>query len=242
MIDILCLIVVGVVAWMVASEGICGAAQSFLCTLLAGLIAMNYFEPLANLLRGFSPGVDNYFDIVAMLGLFTAAVFALRLGTEHLAPHYIQVFPMLDTVGRYVFGAITGYLTMAILLTALHTAPLPREFLGFRAERNNFFGGAPDRQWLGFVQYVSQYPLSKAKFKDGDKIIVHAFDGKYEKIGDPTKPYLNDIWPSFPIRYAMRRERIDNNAPNAPAAVPIQVVPPVSSGPAGPGAGVNPGF
>ena len=47
MIDIACLIVVGVVTWMVANEGIWGAVETFLCTLLAALIAMNLFEPLA---------------------------------------------------------------------------------------------------------------------------------------------------------------------------------------------------
>jgi hypothetical protein len=245
-IEIVLLIVVGVVTWLVASEGIWGAAQTFLCTLLAGLVAMNFFEPLANSIRGLVG--DNYADIVALLGLFTALVFALRMGTEQLSLSYIQVIPMLDTVGRWAFGAITGYLTMAILLTALHTAPLPREFLGFKPERNNFFNFAPDHQWLAFTQYVSEKPLSKAMFVDNadKRIIVHAFDGRYEKIGDPTKPYPNRIWPSFPIRYAMRRERIDNNTAAAPASQPIQpVTTPSSPGQtagSGGGGGVNPGF
>ena len=246
MIEIASLIVVGVVTWLVASEGIWGAAQTFLCTLLAGLVAMNFFEPLANSLRGVVG--DNYADIAALLGLFTAMVFALRMGTEQLSLSYIQVFPMLDTVGRWVFGAITGYLTMAILMTALHTAPLPREFLGFKPERNNFFNVAPDRQWLGFTQYVSEKPLSKAIFKDKfgneDIVITNAFDGKYEKVGDPTKPYPNKFWPSFPIRYAMRRERIDNNQASAQSAQPVQQVAPTTSPGQGSPAGgaVNPGF
>ena len=153
MIDIICLAVVGVITWFVATEGIWGAVQVFLCTLLAGLVAMNFFEPLAGQLRAVVP--DKYCDIVALLGLFTGLTFALRMGTEYLSPSYIQVFLMLDTAGRWVVGAATGYLTMAFLLTAVHTAPLPREFLGFQAERANFFGSFPDRQWLGFVQYVS---------------------------------------------------------------------------------------
>jgi hypothetical protein len=246
MIEIALLIVVGAITWLVASEGIWGAAQTFLCTLLAGLIAMNFFEPLANALRG-AVG-EPYADIVALLGLFVGLIFALRLGTEQLSPSYIQVIPMLDTVGRWVFGAITGYLTMAILLTALHTAPLPREFFGFKPEKNNFFGSAPDRQWLGFTQYVSEKPLSRAIFKDKfgneDVIITHSFDGRYEKIGDPMKPFPNKFWPSFPIRYAMRRERMDNNQAAGPAAQPIQqVAPPSAPGQGTPGgAPVNPGF
>ena len=33
--------------------------------------------------------------------------------------------------------------------------------MGFKPEKNNFFGFAPDRQWLGFMQYVSEKPLAK---------------------------------------------------------------------------------
>ena len=60
------LVIVEVVAWMVASEGIWGAVQTFLCTLLAGLLAMNFFEPLAYRLGGIVPD-GNYSDIVAAL-------------------------------------------------------------------------------------------------------------------------------------------------------------------------------
>lgn len=64
MIDIACLAVVGVVVWCVSSEGIWGAAQTFLCVLLAGLLAMNFFEPLANLLDGTLGGMKSYSDII----------------------------------------------------------------------------------------------------------------------------------------------------------------------------------
>jgi len=234
------LIVLGVVTWLVASEGVWGAAQTFLCTLLAGLIAMNYFEPLAAQLRGVTS--DDYADIIALLGLFIGLIFALRMGTEQLAPSYIQVIPMVDTVGRWAFGVITGYLTIAILLTSLHTAPLPREFLGFKPENNNFFGSAPDRQWLGFVQYVSEHPLAAQRIQKiggQDVVVSHAFDGRFEIVGDPTKPYTTRdssgkdvpqvVWPSFPIRYAMRRSRLGSNQA-APPAQPVQVTPPAGGG------------
>lgn len=239
MIEIACLIVVGVVTWMVAGEGICGAVQVFLCTLISGLIAMNFFEPLAMQLKSFLP--DNYCDIVALLGLFIVLVFALRMGTEHLSPSYVQVIPAIDSVGRWIFGAATGYLTMAILLTSLHTAPLPREFMGFTPERNNFFGVAPDRQWLGFTQYVSEKPLaSMVRYTSGGKTVwmPRLFDGRYERVGDPNKPYSvrnlsgidapQVIWPSFTIRYAMRRNRIAMNQVDVPP--PVVVPQPAATG------------
>ncbi len=249
MIEIAGLIVVGIVTWMVAGEGIWGAAQTFLCTLLAGLLAMNFFEPLAILLGAVLS--DEYCDIVALLGLFIGLVFGFRMGAEQLSPSYVQVYPMLDTIGRWIAGASTGYLTMAILLTALHTAPLPREFQGFKPERNNFFGSAPDRQWLGFTQYVSEKPLAvllSDKIGDKEIIVARAFDGRYEKVGDPLKPYsVKDlsgkdtpqvVWPSFPIRYAMRRDRFASGQSAAAAAAPIQIMPSAPT-PAGKGGQVG---
>ena len=48
-------------------------------------------------------------------------------------------------------------------MTALHVAPLPREFMGFRPERKNLFDfAAPDRQWLALTQYVSETSLQKS--------------------------------------------------------------------------------
>ncbi len=243
MIDIACLVVVGITVYCVSTEGLWGAAHTFLCVLLAGLVAMNFFEPLAIFLDGMVPAYKSYMDVIALLGLFIGLVFALRMGSEHLAPVYIGLPSTLDQVGKWAFGAATGYLTMAILLTALHTAPFPREFMGFKPERNNFFGMAPDRQWLGFVQHVTEKPYAKIIGQDPDtkQFVTHAFDGKYERLGDkPPASFPNTIWPSFPIRYAMRRERLENNPAGggAPAPAPIQIQP-TAPGPPAPGGNVG---
>lgn len=248
MIDVGCLIVIGIIVWCVAAEGLWGAAHTFLCVLISGLLAMNFFEPLAGFLDGLLGGWKGYSDIVALLGLFIGFIFALRLGTEQLSPTFIQLPSTVDQVGRWVFSTLTGYVTMAVLLTSMHTAPLPREFLGFKPEQAAFFGLAPDRQWLGFTQYVTEKPFSHVKYFDSNTktTITHAFDGKYEVLGDKSQPYHNTIWPSFPIRYAMRRSLIGGR--QGPVAPPVQVTPPAPAaggggGAAGGGAApANPGF
>ena len=224
-IDIACLVVVGIIVYCVSTEGMWGAVQTFLCVLLAALVAMNFFEPLAGFLDGIVPAYRNYMDVIALVGLFIGLTFALRMGSEHLTPVYIGLPSTLDQVGKWLFGALTGYLTMAFLLTALHTAPLSREFMGFKPERNNFFGMAPDRQWLGFVQYVTEKSFAKIIGQDPDtkQLIAHAFDGRYQLLGDKTAAYPNTIWPSFPIRYAMRRERLENNPAGGGGATPAPV-------------------
>lgn len=248
MIDLVMIGVLAGVTWMVASEGAWSAGVTFLSVILAGLIAMNFFEPAAILLSRSLPSWDDRFDVIALLGLFAGGVFLLRLLGERVAPSYVQVHAMVDQAGRWAFGLGTGYVTMAILLTALHTAPVPRDFLGFTAERANVFGLAPDRQWLGFTQHVTGRAFARhdmAAYLGAPPGTPHAFDGPYFVVGDPAKPVENTIWSSFPIRYAMRRERIAGGGaapapagvgvPGQPVGQPGQPMAPVGGGQASPG-------
>ncbi|HET6423059.1 MAG TPA: CvpA family protein [Planctomycetaceae bacterium] len=249
MIDLILLAIVAGVAFMVSNDGAWNAGLTFLSVLFAGLIAMAFFEPVALLLtRAYSDWTDRW-DMVALVGLFIGLVFAFRMGTERMVPTYIQVPGFIDTVGRYAFGVATGYVTMAFLLTALHTAPLPREFLGFKPERANLFNiAAPDRQWLGFTQYVSEKSL--ARYDLGIQVgalptTPHSFDGRFEVVGDSVSPYPNTTWSSFPIRYATRRAFLYGTSAGTAAPMPAAPRPaPVPVAPAGGGnrSGGAPGF
>ena len=215
-IDLLLLAVLGLVTWCVASDGAWSAAFTFLSVLFAGLLAMNFFEPLAAFLENnvsASASWSYRWDFIALVGLFSGLVFGLRYLTEYLAPTFMNVHPLVYEAGRWSMAFATGWVTIAFLLTALHTAPLPRkvdstsvkEFLQFQAERGNFFGFAPDRQWLGFTQYVSRASMPRSPE-------ARIFDGPSFVAGDHS-----GIWPSFPIRYATRREDLAGGPVSVPA-------------------------
>lgn len=218
------LVVFAAVTWCVASEGAWGAVIHFFCVLFAGLLAMNFFEPCAVPLEKMGRAVAPYADFLALVGLFTLFTFLLRLGTEQVAPTQIELDMSVYQAARWIFAVGSGYATMAILLTALHTAPLPREFLGFKPEARNFLDlTAPDRQWLGFTQWVSERVLWSGR----------VFDGPVAKVDGTDQ----QIWPSFPIRYATRRENLAGARrsstappPSAPAGGPQAI-------PAGPTSG-----
>ena len=219
-IDIVLLVIIAVVAWCVAGEGAWGAGLNLLCILLSGLIAMNFFEPVAAMFG--TAGAWSYRgDIIALVGLFAVLVFGLRELVERISPRYIQVNGLVHNLGRWACGLAAGYITAAFLLTALHTAPFPRNFVGFTPERNNLFGVAPDRQWLGFTQYVSEKVLSNNKI----------FDGPRATFGD----YPNNIWPSFPIRYASRRDRLSgiSSAPTGGTGGGVRRIEPSGGGSGG---------
>jgi lipid-A-disaccharide synthase-like uncharacterized protein len=214
MFDVILLVVWGVVTWCVAGEGGFGAAVTCLVIIVSGLLAMNFFEPLAAFAQSnlLSSGAWPYrWDVIMLVGLFGGFVFGLKVLMEKLSPRYIEMSGLAYGIGRWSFGLIGGYVTMAFLLTALHTAPLPRNFMEFRPERANLFGIiAPDRQWLGFTQYASESLFASGRIFDGP---VSDF------IDDQADNNRNTVWPSFPIRYASRREQFAAGGLIAPPTV-----------------------
>lgn len=239
MINLVLLAILVGVAYFVAMEGPQGAAVTFFAVLFSGLLAMNLFEPLAvffssNFMGSFE--WQHRWDVIALLLLFAGGVTLIRLMGDQLFPTYAEVGGLLYEISRWGLGLLTGYVTMAILLTALHVAPLPREFMGFTPEGQNFLGfAAPDRQWLAFTQYVSEKSL---KIGGTPRI----FDGA-EFPANPTDPSSTRVWSSFPIRYAARREAYTTGGTRAatPASLPpgSSSPPPVNNGSAAPATGAG---
>jgi hypothetical protein len=226
MIDLLLLAVLGVVTWLVASDGPWNAAITFVASLLAGLFAMNYFEPLAGFLSSTLMSAydwQNRSDIIALLGLFCLGVFVLRTIGEILLPTYAEVHGYVHQGAQWGFGFLTGMVVMAVVCVSLHVAPLPREYLGFTAERQNFFGMEPDRRWLAFTQYASEKSLRRS---GGDGLPV-IFDGtRFPAIPGQG---ADEIWSSFPIKYAARRQQYASGGTASPQPTSAA---PASSSPA----------
>ncbi len=205
--DLLCLAVLGFVAFRVGAEGAWGSVVVFLSVLFAGLFAMNAFEPLAELLARKVSASETWqarWDVVSFLGLFLGMVFLLRFLTERLAPSTMPLPWLFETLLRWLAGVSTGAVTVAVLLTAFHLAPFPRlvtkdniqEPLGFQAERDACFGLAPARHWLGFNQWLSEKALNRGTSG-------RLFDGPiYHWAGETSR------WPSLTLRYADRREKL----------------------------------
>lgn len=222
MIDLVLLLIIAGVTWAVAGEGPWGAALVLFSVLISGLLAMNLFEPVAGWMENVLGGYDwqNRWDVICLLGIFSLGVWGMRELTDRIMPTSLSVAGLVYE-SRWLLGAATGYVVAAIVLTALHTAPLGREFLGFRPERNNLFeAAAPDRQWLAFTQYVSEHVM-----RSGANGPI--FDGaEFPRIAED--PNTRQIWSSFPIRYAQRREAYASGGAIAGAA---SSGPPAASGP-----------
>ena len=150
------LIIVGLILglwYALISEGLWGAALMFFNILFGGMIAFNFYEPLARLVD--RTGIPwGFSDTLCLLGLFCISVLLLRMTTETIAPAMVRFPTPVYHIGRLIFGLGAALVTMAIVLLAFHTAPVHKKiFTVIDHDTKPPFGLGLDHQWLGFFQY-----------------------------------------------------------------------------------------
>jgi hypothetical protein len=135
------------------SEGAWGAALMFFNALFGALIALNFYEPLAQLLATNVGFIAGFADLICLLGLFSVSVLLLRLITESLAPAMVRFPVPLYHLGRLVFAFGGAVITVAIILLGFHTAPVEKKIFG--VVDHNYkppFGFGLDHALLAFFQ------------------------------------------------------------------------------------------
>lgn len=142
------------VTYALMSEGLWGAALMFFNTLFSGLIAFNFYEPLAALLARNIGFLSGFADTLCLLGIFMVSVLLFRLTTESLGPSMVRFPTPLYHLGRLAFGLGGALVTMSILLLSFETAPVNKKVFGVVDHQYQPpFKMGIDREWLGFVQY-----------------------------------------------------------------------------------------
>lgn len=187
-----------IVIAMLFPDGLWSNTLAFINTVLSVLLAVNYFEPVANFLESKAPTLTFLVDFVALWLLFTLSYAFLGTVTQTISKHRVRFKMPVEMGGRVLMAALTAAVVSAFFTLSLHTAPLVRNPIkgGFQKTpmANNLFGvAAPDRALLGFVQSRSRGALSvsDASGPDGKK----EFDPKSE----------------FVLRYGQRRKDLDEN-------------------------------
>jgi hypothetical protein len=143
-------------AYALSSEGLWGACLMFFNVVFAGLIAFNFYEPLAQLLAENVTFLSGFADTLCLLGLFIVAVTILRLTTETLGPAMVRFPAPLYHLGRLFFGLACGALTVAILLLGFETAPVHKKIFGVIDYKALVpFKMGIEREWLAFFQYTT---------------------------------------------------------------------------------------
>jgi uncharacterized membrane protein required for colicin V production len=198
----LTILIMLITSYALMREGLLTAFTMCCNVLLAGLVAFNFWEPLADLIDpGFAgSAMHGYEDALCLFLLFFATLLLLRWATNQLANRVLELHMALQHGGGVFFGLATGYLLAGFLLCVLQTLPWHQKFMNFDPEYKASDPNAmvrrflpPDRAWLALM-----HQLSTGRLQWGED--------------RPNRPSTFDLDGNFELRYARYRRYPDEKA------------------------------
>jgi hypothetical protein len=161
--------IVIIVAYAHSREGVLTAAAMMVNVFIAGLLAFNFYEPLAEQLEDILANsfLEKLEDALSLVILFSLALGGLRVVTSGLASTELDLPALPQQIASVAFGAVTGYLLAGFLFCMVQTLPVGEKFLGFEYEVNSTVASGmrrlipPDRVWLALMHRASVGPLSQ---------------------------------------------------------------------------------
>jgi hypothetical protein len=158
-----------VVTYAFWRQGVLPAFVMMCNVLLSGLLAFNFFEPIAAELDPILAGsfLHGYEDSLCLIALFCVPLVILRWLANALIHTHIEYHAILQQGGAVLFGLLTGYLVAGFLVCVAQTLPLDEHFLQFEARIDTQSAGAkirrvlpPDRVWLALMHRASEASLA----------------------------------------------------------------------------------
>jgi hypothetical protein len=122
----------------------------------AGLIAFNYFEPLASFLDRQEASYTYFWDFLSLWLIFAVAMGAMRSVTDLLSRVKVKFRKPVDQAGGIIMACVVGMVMVSFTMASLHTAPLARKFLSDNFDPESPIAMSPDRQWLKFFGMESR--------------------------------------------------------------------------------------
>jgi len=149
-----------IIVAMMWPEGLWSNVITFINTLFAGLIAWNYFEPLATKLEGSVPSFTYIVDYFAFWLLFAVAFNVLRVFTDQISRRKARFRKPVDLGGSGTFAVLTALLIMALTCASMHFAPLGSQPFngGFGSSPNSgsFLGITIENFWFSQMNRLSK--------------------------------------------------------------------------------------
>lgn len=125
MVILLCLGLVGAVAYAMAREGLAESVILLLIVLVSGFVALATHQPAADFLAGKLAGsmAEGTEDAIALIGIFCGLTFTLRWLSQKILPWQVTFPPLVNQVGGAAFGVLIGWLAGGIFTCALASLP-----------------------------------------------------------------------------------------------------------------------
>jgi hypothetical protein len=165
---ILLVVIILACAGTLFNEGMWGNALNLINVILAGLMAFNFFEPMARWIESWGGWFDKnaaYLDFLSLWIIFCISLIVFRLASNAISRVKVRFLMIVDRAGSAVFALLVGWVLVCFTTASLHTAPLAEKFMwgGFDQNKRMLFGLAPDRQWLGLMKLASRAGFSRGQ-------------------------------------------------------------------------------
>jgi hypothetical protein len=203
----LTLLIMLAVAYAYVREGLFTAFLMGGNVLVAGLVAFNFWEPLADLTEPLLKGTFllGFEDAFWLMLLFCFTLGMMRLMANNLAPTDLPFPVLLQRGGGIFFGLVTGYLVAGFLVCLLQTLPWHQNFMFFESKYDRGTEHVlrrwmpPDRVWLALMHRGGAYAFA------------NQVDAAATNPQSPFERYLTFDWQgSFELRYARHRRYSDS--------------------------------
>ncbi len=162
------IVVMLIVAYAALSEGVLTAIATLFNICFAGLVAFEFFEPLAEELDGLLRGtfLAGFEDCLSLFVLFAPTLAGLRFLTNNLASHELELHPLMQQIGAGAVALFSGYLLAGFLVVFLQMMPWGENFLDFQPQIEPNAGKVrqylpPDRLWLSLMNRAGSGPFSQ---------------------------------------------------------------------------------
>lgn len=133
MLSFVCALLVILIAAFWAFQGFFSAAIMFFETLVALMVAVGFYEPLAD---NFKDSIDpSLGEPGALMLTFFLTLGLQRFLTDKFIPGNVRMNMYVDRVAGGAFGLFTGLTTVGLALIAIQMLPLGRSVLGFERFR-----------------------------------------------------------------------------------------------------------
>jgi len=157
--NIILILIVLLIGYWWANQGFFSAFLHLLCVIVAGALALAFWEPLTVglLLRGSS--FDNYAWGVSLIGLFAISLLVLRFGMDKLVPGNVDLPHSFNLGLGGVVGAAAGVLTVGIVLIGASFIQSSNAIMGWQGFQRSS-SGQLERQnelWVPYHQIVSEF-------------------------------------------------------------------------------------
>ncbi len=142
-----------------ANQGLFSAIIHLVCVIVAGALALAFWEPLVFglLMRG--SFFDPYATGVGLLGTFVVALVILRVATNKLVPGNVLLPKWANLGFGYPVGLASGVLTVGLLLIGVGMVQSQRSLLGFVGYGRASAGtvGQVDSLWLPVHRLTDEF-------------------------------------------------------------------------------------